>query len=78
MDAIEEEKYDSEYGTDQAVSSKQSSKNQNFQVVIRVRPPLQREVSHDAPFRSIVHIDQRSQQVSCMEYMGAEVVESER
>ncbi len=76
LDAIEEEKSDTYY--EQPTPSRPKGKNPNFQVIIRVRPPLPREVHRDAPFRSIVHIDKGRQNVSAMEYMGAEVNEAYR
>lgn len=59
-------------------TSTSSSKDDNFKVIIRVRPPLQREQHSSVPFRSILHITPDNKNVSLMEYMGAEVDEMER
>lgn len=55
-----------------------SSKDDNFKVIIRIRPPLPREQHTSVPFRSILHISPDNKNVSLMEYMGAEVDELER
>ena len=52
--------------------------NDNFKVVIRVRPPLPREQEEFTPFMSIVNITTDSKGVSIMEYLGAEVNEGEK
>ena len=75
MDAIEEEKY---FETEERTHSWRVGKSQNFQVVIRVRPPLPREQSDYVPFWSVIHIDKNHQSLSAMEYMGAEINELER
>ena len=40
----------------QSQSQITSSVSDNLRVVIRIRPPLPREIEDDLPFRSIVHI----------------------
>ena len=54
------------------------NRNDNFKVVIRVRPPLQREQIESCQFRSIVNINNDSKSISIMEYLGAEVSEAEK
>lgn len=52
--------------------------NDNFKVVIRVRPPLPREQVDGCEFRSIVQVAPNNKTCSIMEYLGAEVNEQER
>lgn len=54
-----------------------ASVSSNFQVVIRVRPPLQRERSHGV-FRPVVQVSPDNKSVAIMEYLGQEVDERER
>lgn len=49
--------------------------NDNFKVVIRVRPPLPRERVEGCEFRSIVSVAPTNKTCSIMEYLGAEVNE---
>lgn len=72
----EEDNY--EYSRTPSVYSSKPTKNDNFKVIIRVRPPLPREQDQSCPFRSCLHITPDNKSVSLMEYMGAEVNESER
>ena len=51
--------------------------NDNFKVVIRLRPPLPRECIEGCEFRPIVSVAQ-NKTCSIMEYLGAEVNEQER
>lgn len=60
------------------MSSNNNSSSQNFRVVIRVRPPLQREKVSGCNFRPIVQVGQNSKSVGIMEYLGAEVTEREK
>ena len=39
--------------------------------MIRVRPPLPRELSGDVPFRNVVHIDDREQCITVSENLDA-------
>lgn len=55
-----------------------SSSNDNFKVVIRVRPPLPRERTDGCEFRSIVQVQPENKSCAIMEYLGAEVNESDR
>lgn len=71
-----EENY--EYTRTPSVYSSKPVKDDNFKVIIRVRPPLPREQSSNCPFRSCLHISPDGKSVSLMEYMGAEVDEAER
>jgi kinesin family protein 3/17 len=50
----------------------------NIHVMIRVRPPLQREMEENLPFRSIVMINNENKTCSLVEYIGAEISERER
>jgi hypothetical protein len=45
-------------------------------VVIRVRPPLPRELSADAPFRNVIAVDEREQCITISENIDA-VVDSD-
>lgn len=60
------------------LQSQLSGSNENFKVVIRVRPPLPREQKDDVEFRGIVNVSQDSKSCAIMEYLGAEVGEYER
>jgi hypothetical protein len=66
------------YSNTPSIYSSKQSKNDNFKVIIRVRPPLPREQDQSCPFRSCLHITPDNKSVSLMEYMGAEVNERER
>ena len=54
------------------------SHHDNLKVVIRVRPPLQRELEPDIQFRSTVLISKDKKSCSLIEYLGSEMSESER
>ena len=60
------------------LQSQSTSQNDNFKVVIRVRPPLPREMKDDMEFRGIVQVSPDHKSCSILEYLGAEVTESER
>jgi kinesin family protein 3/17 len=62
----------------QPSSSSNASSNDNFKVVIRVRPPLARETRDDVEFRGIVNVSPDNKSCAIMEYLGAEVGELER
>lgn len=47
----------------------QATVSSNFQVVIRVRPPLPRERSHGV-FRPVVQVSPDNKSVAIMEYLG--------
>lgn len=54
---LEEERTPSKTTFSKSISSKTSSKKeQNFKVVVRVRPPLPREIDAHAGFAPITHI----------------------
>jgi|LauGreDrversion4_2_1035121.scaffolds.fasta_scaffold582194_1 hypothetical protein len=59
-------------------SQSSGGSNDNFKVVIRVRPPLPREQRDDCEFRGIVSVSPDSKSCAIMEYLGAEVGEQER
>lgn len=42
-------------------------RNSNFKVVIRVRPPLPRELSGEIPFQNVVAVDEREQMITISE-----------
>lgn len=46
-------------------------RNTNFKVVIRVRPPLPRELAGDIPFQNIVAVDEREQCITVSENLDA-------
>jgi kinesin family protein 3/17 len=72
----DEENY--EYEQTPSIYSSKPGKDDNFKVIIRVRPPLPREQDASVPFRSCLHISPENKNISLMEYMGAEVNEAER
>lgn len=47
-----------------------------IKVVIRVRPPLPRELSGEVPFQNIVAVDEREQQITISENLEAVLDES--
>ena len=49
--------------------------NQNFRVVIRIRPPLSREITDSMSFMPVIQISQDNKQCTIQEYLGAEVTE---
>ena len=51
----------------------QSGSNQNFRVVIRVRPPLQREMNENLDFMPITQITTDHKSCVIQEYLGAEI-----
>ena len=53
----------------------QSGSNQNFRVVIRVRPPLQREMNDNLDFMPITQITTDHKSCVIQEYLGAEITE---
>lgn len=55
-----------------------SGSNDNFKVVIRLRPPLPREQKEGCEFRSIVSVSGDNKSCAIMEYLGAEVNEYEK
>ena len=60
------------------LTSQNSHSNDNFKVVIRVRPPLEREMDHYCRFRPIINVSPDNHSCAIMEYLGAEVNESEK
>mmetsp|Transcript_30472 Transcript_30472/g.22602 ORF Transcript_30472/g.22602 Transcript_30472/m.22602 type:complete len:133 (+) Transcript_30472:326-724(+) len=54
------------------------SSNENFKVVIRVRPALARERMEGVEFRSVVSVSGDNHSCAIMEYLGAEVNEREK
>ncbi len=66
------------YGAPPLLQSQTSGGNDNFKVVIRVRPPLPRETRDDCEFRGIVSVSPDNKSCAIMEYLGAEVGEQER
>jgi len=55
-----------------------SEAKENFKVVIRVRPPLPREVDPEYGFSSVVEISPDSKSISLLEYLGAASNDLER
>ena len=51
-------------------------RNTNFKVVVRVRPPLPRELSGDVPFTNIVAIDEREQEITISENINSVIDEN--
>jgi hypothetical protein len=45
------------YETENNLNFKSTNSTDNLKVVIRIRPPLQREIEENLPFRSIVRIN---------------------
>ena len=43
----------------------------NFKVVIRVRPPLPRELNGEVPFQNIVAVDEKEEQITVSENLSA-------
>jgi len=54
-----------------------NTSSSNFKVVIRVRPPLQREKQGNF-FRPVIQVSPDHRSVAIMEYLGQEVDERER
>ncbi len=54
------------------------SNSDRLRVAIRIRPPLQREIEPNLPFRSIALVSKNSQTISLVEYLGCEYDEAER
>ena len=52
-------------------SPKRVERQTNFKVVIRVRPPLPRELSGEVPFQNIVAVDDREQLLTVSENLDA-------
>lgn len=48
-------------------SPKRQERQTNFKVVIRVRPPLPRELSGEVPFQNIIAVDEREQLITISE-----------
>ena len=46
------------------------------QVVVRVRPPLPRELTGDVPFQNIIAIDEREQEITISENIDAVIDEN--
>jgi hypothetical protein len=46
------------------------------QVVVRVRPPLPRELSADVPFQNIIAIDEREQEITVSENLDSVIDEN--
>jgi hypothetical protein len=55
-----------------------SNKENNFKVVVRVRPPLPRELDPHSGFTSVTQISKNSKNVTIQEYLGAEIKEGGR
>lgn len=55
-----------------------STKDQNFKVVVRVRPPLEREIDPTSGFTSVTQISQNNKNITIQEYLGAEIKEGGR
>ena len=55
-----------------------TNSSKNFQVVIRCRPPLPREMDHYVPFNSVVNVSTDQKRCTITEYLGAETEEAGR
>jgi hypothetical protein len=76
---LQKEEVDNQhYSQTPSIYSSKLGKDDNFKVIIRVRPPLPREQDSSVSFRSCLHISPDNKSVSLMEYMGAEVNEREK
>ena len=63
-------------GSPTSRSSRQPiERNTNFKVVVRVRPPLPRELNGDVPFQNIIAIDEREQEITVSENLSAVIDE---
>ncbi|MCQ2818927.1 MAG: hypothetical protein MJ252_16805 [archaeon] len=68
----------------QSTSTLQASSSENLKVLIRIRPPLAREIEEGLPFRSIAIVPKKQinpeipQVLAIFEYLGCEYEESER
>lgn len=56
----------------------QSDQRENFKVVIRIRPPLPREIDPTFGFASIVYVSPDKKSLSIQEYLGAATNDIER
>lgn len=61
----------SSYKSNSPVKRERVERQTNFKVVIRVRPPLPREMSGDVPFQNIVAVDEREQVITVSENLDA-------
>ena len=52
--------------------------NDNMKVMVRIRPPLPREMEFGIPFRSISEVSSDNSMVTILEYMGNSIDELER
>ncbi len=68
--------WDPLHSTKQSLSSADS--RDNFKVVIRVRPPLQREIDPVNGFYSISQVNPDHKSIALTEYLGAETNEHDR
>ena len=55
-----------------------NSMNDNMKVMIRVRPPLPREIEFGVPFRSICEVSSNNTEITISEYVGTSTSELER
>ncbi len=60
------------------INENKQDKDDNLHVLIRVRPPLLREMPQDLPFRTIVLINNFFNNCSLVEYLGTQTNERER
>ena len=56
---------------DQSNISNNSHINQNMKVMVRIRPPLPREIEFDIPFRSISEVSSDNKMIIIYEYLGS-------
>ena len=63
--------------TRSATTAGNKNNGNNFSVVVRVRPPLQRE-SHSGYFSPIIQVSPDNRSIAIMEYLGREIEEKER
>ena len=55
-----------------------NSMNDNMKVMVRVRPPLPREIEFGVPFRSICEVSSNNTEITISEYVGNSTSELER
>ena len=78
-DEIDDKIWSSELGLTKSASFKYpNKKDQNFKVIVRVRPPLPREIDMHSGFTSITQISKNNKNITIQEYLGAEIKEGGR
>ena len=52
------------------LSEENNNINENMKVMVRIRPPLQREIEYGIPFRSISEVSSDNKMITIYEYLG--------